>query len=103
MNCLKCNSSTSVVDSRPQETSAIKRRRKCSSCGYRFSTIEQVLTEKTVVKKVTVKETVKIRKPRPKVKPRDPFSDPTYLDSLSDYELEQLIGSDDFGEELCDL
>jgi len=101
LNCLKCNSSTSVVDSRPQETSAIKRRRKCNSCGYRFSTIEQVLTKKTVVKKVTVKETVKIRKP--KVKPRDPFSDPAYLDSLSDYELEQLIGSDNFGEELCDL
>ena len=101
MNCLKCNSSTSVVDSRPQETSAIKRRRKCNSCGYRFSTIEQVLTKKTVVKKVTVKETVKIRKP--KVKPRDPFSDTAYLDSLSDYELEQLIGSDNFGEELCDL
>ena len=96
MNCLKCNSSTSVVDSRPQETSAIKRRRKCNSCGYRFSTIEQVLTKKTVVKKA-----VKIRKP--KVKPRDPFSDPKYLDSLSDYELEQLIGSDNFGEELCDL
>ena len=103
MNCLKCNSSTSVVDSRPQETSAIKRRRKCNSCGYRFNTIEQVLTEKTVVKKVTVKATVKTRKPRPRVKPRDPFSDPNYLDSLSDYELEQLIGSDDFGEELCDL
>jgi transcription elongation factor Elf1 len=101
MNCLKCNSNTSVVDSRPQETSAIKRRRKCNSCGYRFSTIEQVLTKKTVVKKVTVKETVKIRKP--KVKPRDPFCDPKYLDSLSDYELEQLIGSDNFGEELCDL
>jgi transcriptional repressor NrdR len=77
MNCLKCNSSTSVVDSRPQETSAIKRRRKCNSCGYRFSTIEQVLTKKTVVKKVTVKKVVN----KPKVKPRDPFSDPAYLDS----------------------
>ena len=99
MNCLKCNSSTSVVDSRPQETSAIKRRRKCNSCDYRFSTIEQVLTKKTVVKKVTVKKVVN----KPKVKTRDPFSDPKYLDSLSDYELEQLIGSDNFGEELCDL
>jgi len=89
MNCIKCNSATSVVDSRPQETSAIKRRRKCGACGHRFNTIEQVLTEATVVK-----ETVKVSKP--KIKPRDtfddPFDDPSYLESLSDYELEQLIG-----------
>jgi transposase-like protein len=90
MNCEKCNSSTSVVDSRPQETSAIKRRRKCSACGYRFNTIEQLLTEKTVVKTVVVKEKVKISKP--KVKPLDPFDDPSYLETLSDYELEELIG-----------
>ena len=45
MNCLKCNSATSVVDSRPQETSAIKRRRKCGACGHRFNTIEQILIE----------------------------------------------------------
>jgi len=32
MNCIKCNSTTSVVDSRPQESSAIKRRRKCGAC-----------------------------------------------------------------------
>jgi transcriptional regulator NrdR family protein len=94
MNCIKCNSATSVVDSRPQETSAIKRRRKCGTCGHRFNTIEQVLTEATVVKTVVVKETVKVSKP--KIKPRDtfddPFDDPNYLESLSDYELEELIG-----------
>ena len=90
MNCVKCNSATSVVDSRPQETSAIKRRRKCSVCGHRFNTIEQLLTEKTVVKTVVVKEKIKVSKP--KVIPRDPFDDPSYLETLSDYELEQLIG-----------
>jgi transcriptional regulator NrdR family protein len=90
MNCVKCNSATSVVDSRPQETSAIKRRRKCSVCGHRFNTIEQLLTETTVVKTVVVKEKVKVSKP--KVIPRDPFDDPSYLETLSDYELEQLIG-----------
>jgi transcriptional regulator NrdR family protein len=90
MNCVKCNSATSVVDSRPQETSAVKRRRKCSACGHRFNTIEQILTETTVVKTVVVKEKVKVSKP--KVKPLDPFDDPNYLETLSDYELEELIG-----------
>ena len=98
MNCVKCNSATSVVDSRPlkfckkihREASAIKRRRKCNSCGHRFNTIEQLLTETTVVKTVVVKEKVKVSKP--KVKPRDPFDDPSYLESLSDHELEELIG-----------
>jgi len=103
MNCIKCNSATSVVDSRPlkfckkihrEESSAVKRRRKCGDCGHRFNTIEQVLTEATVVKTVVVKETIKVSKP--KVKPRDtfddPFDDPSYLETLSDYELEELIG-----------
>jgi len=90
MNCIKCNSNTSVIDSRPQETSAIKRRRKCGACGHRFNTIEQVLTEITVVKTVVVKEKVKIRKP--KSIPSDPFDDPSYLETLSDHELEELIG-----------
>ena len=94
MNCIKCNGTTSVLDSRRQETSAIKRRRKCGACGHRFNTIEQVLTERTVVKTVVVKEKIKII--RPKVKPRDtfddPFDDPNYLESLSDHELEELIG-----------
>ena len=83
MNCIKCNGTTSVLDSRRQETSAIKRRRKCGTCGHRFNTIEQVLTER-------------IKIIRPKVKPRDtfddPFDDPNYLESLSDHELEELIG-----------
>jgi transcriptional regulator NrdR family protein len=82
------------VDSRPQETSAIKRRRKCGACGHRFNTIEQILTETTVFTTVVVKEKAKVNKP--KVKPRDtfddPFDDPSYLESLSDYELEELIG-----------
>jgi len=98
MNCVKCNSATSVVDSRPlkfckkmhREASAVKRRRKCNSCGHRFNTIEQVLTEATVVKTVVVKETIKVSKP--KVKTSDPFDDPSYLETLSDSELEELIG-----------
>ena len=100
MNCIKCNSATSVVDSRPlkfckkihREASAIKRRRKCNSCGHRFNTIEQLLTEKTVVKTVVVKEKVKVKVSKPKVKSLNPFDDPSYLETLSDYELEELIG-----------
>ena len=93
MNCIKCKGTTSVVDSRPQETSAIKRRRKCGTCGHRFNTIEQVLTEAAIVKEV-VKEVVRIKKP--KSKPRNPFNDDAYLDSLSDDELEALIGGEEF-------
>ena len=105
MNCIKCNGSTSVVDSRPQETSAVKRRRKCCKCGHRFSTIEQVLTGVALAKKAVIaNRIVKINKPRNK--PRNIFNDDSYLDplsdddsyfdSLSDDELESLIGGEDF-------
>lgn len=43
MRCPKCGKDdTRVVDSRTQEaTNAIKRRRECRSCGYRFTTFER--------------------------------------------------------------
>ncbi|AEB07078.1 ATP-cone domain protein [Coriobacterium glomerans PW2] len=43
MRCPKCGSEeTHVVDSRMHETTnAIKRRRKCLDCGYRFTTYER--------------------------------------------------------------
>ena len=43
MRCPKCGADdTRVIDSRMQETSnAIKRRRECRSCGYRFTTFER--------------------------------------------------------------
>lgn len=43
MRCPKCGKDdTRVVDSRLQEASnAIKRRRECRSCGYRFTTFER--------------------------------------------------------------
>jgi transcriptional regulator NrdR family protein len=97
MNCIKCNGTTSVLDSRRQETSAVKRRRKCGTCDYRFNTIEQVLTKDIIVKE-TVKTIVKTNNRR--FKPINPFNDDAYLDSLSDDELEGLIGEDGFGEEL---
>ena len=39
MTCPKCNDKTKVVDSRTDEDST-ERRRECTACGYRFSTIE---------------------------------------------------------------
>ncbi|OUP07802.1 transcriptional regulator NrdR [Collinsella sp. An2] len=43
MRCPKCGGEdTRVVDSRMQDaTNAIKRRRECRSCGYRFTTFER--------------------------------------------------------------
>ena len=44
MKCPKClKDETKVVDSRPvEEEDAIRRRRECEACGFRFSTYEQV-------------------------------------------------------------
>lgn len=44
MKCPSChNSDTSVMDSRvTDEGLAIRRRRECDKCGYRFSTVEEV-------------------------------------------------------------
>ena len=39
MDCPKCYGGTKVADSQPQVDS-VTRRRRCLSCGYRFSTIE---------------------------------------------------------------
>lgn len=43
MRCPKCGGGdTRVIDSRTQEvTNAIKRRRECRACGYRFTTFER--------------------------------------------------------------
>jgi len=52
MFCPKCNSEkTSVTDSR-SDGGAIRRRRECSDCGFRFTTYERVeLTLPVVIKK----------------------------------------------------
>src|SRR6187551_3177168 len=54
MRCPKCGSlDTQVKDSRPTEDSAaIRRRRVCLSCQFRFTTFERVqLRELTVIKR----------------------------------------------------
>lgn len=56
MNCPFCRNSTSkVVDSRTtDDNSAIRRRRQCSSCGKRFTTVET--TAVSVIKRSGVTE-----------------------------------------------
>ncbi|MFH1790348.1 MAG: transcriptional regulator NrdR [bacterium] len=54
MHCPVCkNKNTSVVDSRPAEDGfAIRRRRECEKCRYRFSTVEEMeLLDVVVVKR----------------------------------------------------
>ena len=59
MKCTKCSSLDSkVVDSRlTQDSSSIRRRRECLSCGFRYTTYEYILkTPIMVVKKTGVRE-----------------------------------------------
>src|SRR4051812_4583708 len=54
MKCPKClNQDTKVVDSRPiEESAAIRRRRECEKCEFRFSTYEQMeILDLTVLKR----------------------------------------------------
>ena len=54
MRCPNCqNDDTKVLDSRPiDEGTAIRRRRECDKCGFRFSTYEEIeILDLTVVKK----------------------------------------------------
>ncbi|MBQ4439814.1 MAG: transcriptional repressor NrdR [Kiritimatiellae bacterium] len=53
MKCPKCGcADDKVVDSRGcREGAAIRRRRVCESCGYRFTTYEEVVKDETRVQK----------------------------------------------------
>ena len=54
MHCPNCqNEDTKVLDSRPvDEGSAIRRRRECEKCNFRFSTYEEIeILDLTVIKK----------------------------------------------------
>lgn len=59
MKCINCtNEDTKVLDSRPvEEGSAIRRRRECEKCGFRFSTYEEIeILGLTIIKKDGKKE-----------------------------------------------
>lgn len=53
MNCSNCNyKSTKVLDSRPiEEGKAIRRRRECERCGFRFTTFERIVELPLIVVK----------------------------------------------------
>ena len=52
MKCPFCGKdNTKVIDSRPTDDSAIRRRRQCDACGKRFTTYEKV-EEKEIPAKV---------------------------------------------------
>jgi len=52
MNCPKCKSEElSVIDSRDTDEKAVRRRRECEQCGYRFTTYERVEPIKLTVLK----------------------------------------------------
>jgi len=51
VRCPKChNSKTEVIDSRvSKEAASVRRRRRCTDCQHRFTTVEEVLREGLVV------------------------------------------------------
>jgi transcriptional repressor NrdR len=52
MECPQCNRPTRVLESRhAAERSAVRRRRQCSACGYRFTTYERREPEPLFVRK----------------------------------------------------
>ena len=52
MHCPKCSSDDlKVLDTRAGKIASTRRRRECQGCGYRFSTIEEILREDLVVVK----------------------------------------------------
>jgi transcriptional repressor NrdR len=49
VNCPRCDASTSILETRRADRNSIRRRRKCSSCGHRFTTYERAVPERLEV------------------------------------------------------
>jgi transcriptional repressor NrdR len=50
VNCPRCNSPSSTLETRKADGgAALRRRRECSSCGHRFTTYERAVPETIVV------------------------------------------------------
>jgi len=94
MKCHNCqNEDTKVLDSRPvEEGSAIRRRRECDKCGFRFSTYEEIeILDLSVVKKDGSKQMFSKDKLERAIKlPMDkrPHTQDTFRKLVSDIELE---------------
>lgn len=72
MNCISCGHTTRVLESRLNETNSIRRRRCCTKCNTRFTTVE-VITDKLPATFVAQQDT---RAPRPKAKVATPKLSP---------------------------
>ncbi|HVY68000.1 MAG TPA: transcriptional regulator NrdR [Patescibacteria group bacterium] len=94
MHCPNCQyEDTKVLDSRPvDEGSAIRRRRECDKCGFRFSTYEEIeILDLTVVKKDGRKQMFSKEKLERSIRlPMDkrPHTDETLRKLLSAIEIE---------------
>lgn len=94
MKCPNCpHEETKVLDSRPvDEGNAIRRRRECEKCAFRFSTYEEIeILDLTVVKKDGKKQVFSKEKLERSIKlPLDkrPHNDETLRRLLSSIEIE---------------
>lgn len=94
MRCPNCqNEDTKVLDSRPvDEGSAIRRRRECEKCGFRFSTYEEIeILDLSVIKKDGSKQAFSKEKLERSVRlPLDkrPHDDETLRKLISGIEIE---------------
>lgn len=94
MHCPNCqNEDTKVLDSRPvDEGSAIRRRRECDKCDFRFSTYEEIeILDLSVVKKDGSKQMFSKEKLERSIRlPMDkrPHTDETFRKLLSSIEIE---------------
>ena len=52
MNCPRCDSPTSILETRKADGgSALRRRRQCTGCGHRFTTYERAVPDAVIVVK----------------------------------------------------
>lgn len=92
MQCPSCYfEETKVVDSRPAvANTAIRRRRECSKCGFRFSTYEQIeILDLTVIKKNGKREPyqkMKLEAGVRKALEKRPFSEEDILSLIANIE-----------------
>jgi transcriptional repressor NrdR len=94
MRCPKCQfADTKVLDSRPvEEGEAIRRRRECEKCGFRFSTYEEIeILDLNILKKDGRKELFSKEKLERAIRlplAKRPHTDETFRKLLSSIEIE---------------
>jgi transcriptional repressor NrdR len=45
VNCPRCDAATGILETRRADGNAVRRRRRCSQCGHRFTTYERAVPE----------------------------------------------------------